>query len=297
MDESNFVDLNTLKAAVYQAGSPEPLERFFSGGEELRTIGYLAYDAADMACAYYGIFPMHVTRGSSRKLAAQSGSTMTHPHHQGRGLFKTLAAQTFATARQSQIEFVFGFPNRNSYPGFVRSLGWEHRRTMTNYLIPVRTLPFNMARRHSSGVTAWQAKVLRKRSDVFSPTEIQAPHYSSGRGGAVRDAAYLHLRKSGLYAISGLNWACYFKIGRWMEVGDLIATSDSIDDALSELKGLAGQLGTSLISVHTAPGSHLDRLLWLRARAKTGLPYCHLSLNSPEDPDNYDFARIDYDTY
>ena len=49
-----------------------------------------------------------------------SMATVTHPAHRGKGLFKTLARQSYETAREEHYEFVIGVANANSYPGFIK---------------------------------------------------------------------------------------------------------------------------------------------------------------------------------
>jgi hypothetical protein len=57
-------------------------------------------------------------------LTGQSCDTMVRPDHQGRGWFVKLAKRNYEYAVRRGIEAVFGMPGRNSYPGFMRSLGW-----------------------------------------------------------------------------------------------------------------------------------------------------------------------------
>src|SRR5690606_25399305 len=73
--------------------------------------------------------------------AVQSGDTMTHKKHQGKGLFTQLARMTFELAAHKGAEFVYGWPNKNSYPGFINKLKWIHHNNVNNYEIKVITLP------------------------------------------------------------------------------------------------------------------------------------------------------------
>ena len=47
---------------------------------------------------------------------------------------KALARMTYFEAFEQGIELIFGFPNKNSYPGFVK-LGWTFRENMQNFTI------------------------------------------------------------------------------------------------------------------------------------------------------------------
>src|SRR5690349_10058338 len=98
--------------------------------------GYIAYASATKTpAAFYGVFPCYLSYQGQTILAAQSGDTMTHKDHQGKGLFVTLAKKTYQLVESLGVKVVFGFPNENSYPGFVRKLNWDHYEDLHAYLI------------------------------------------------------------------------------------------------------------------------------------------------------------------
>ena len=93
-------------------------------------------------CIFYGVaYPCRMEYQGKLYLAAQSGDTMTNPKYAGKGLFTTLAKMTYDLARTEGIQFIFGFPNSNSYPGFVKKLSWTHLENMSDYKIKVFALP------------------------------------------------------------------------------------------------------------------------------------------------------------
>lgn len=105
-------------------------------------LGYIAYDKNGQPAAYYAVYPCYLTNGNEKFLAAQSGDTMTHPDHRGQGLFVLLAEKTYDLCKASNVRCVFGFPNENSYPGFVRKLNWQHVDDMRSYVVRVKSLPW-----------------------------------------------------------------------------------------------------------------------------------------------------------
>lgn len=105
-------------------------------------LGYIAYDVHNKPAAYYAVYPCFLTNGKDRFLAAQSGDTMTHPNHRGQGLFVRLAQKTYELCKESNVRCVFGFPNENSYPGFVRKLNWQHVDDMRSFIVRVKSLPW-----------------------------------------------------------------------------------------------------------------------------------------------------------
>jgi hypothetical protein len=105
------------------------------------TIGHLAYYSDGTPVAYYGVFPCIVEFHGQRIFAAQNGDTMTHSKHRGKGLFTILAKRTNELAIQKGVNFIFGFPNKNAYPGLVNKLGWIHKENMKLYKIKFFAFP------------------------------------------------------------------------------------------------------------------------------------------------------------
>jgi len=58
-------------------------------------------------------------------------NTATHPEHQGKKLFTTLAEKTYEYAFSQGYAFVIGVANANSTPGFLRKLGFQHVAPLT----------------------------------------------------------------------------------------------------------------------------------------------------------------------
>ncbi|MBK7149202.1 MAG: GNAT family N-acetyltransferase [Bacteroidetes bacterium] len=105
-------------------------------------VGYIAYSEEGKAAGFYGVFPCMVTYKGNQYLAAQSGDTMTHSQHTGKGLFTALATETYNYCKSIGVHFVFGFPNKNSYPGFTKKLGWIHFDDIHAYVLRVRCIPW-----------------------------------------------------------------------------------------------------------------------------------------------------------
>lgn len=103
-------------------------------------VGYIAYSENNEPAAFYGVFPCLAAYNGKTFLVAQSGDTMTHSQHTGKGLFVALAKKTYALCQELGIQLVFGFPNQNSYPGFVRKLDWVHFDDIEAYTIRVKGL-------------------------------------------------------------------------------------------------------------------------------------------------------------
>lgn len=105
-------------------------------------VGFIAYDQNNNPAAYYGVYPCQIEYKGKLYLVAQSGDTMTHSSHTGKGLFTQLALLTYNYCQENGFHLVFGFPNENSFPGFIKKLAWTHFDNITPYLIRVKIIPW-----------------------------------------------------------------------------------------------------------------------------------------------------------
>tara|TARA_Y100001960_G_C14743441_1_gene864316 strand:- start:1256 stop:2329 length:1074 start_codon:yes stop_codon:yes gene_type:complete len=88
----------------------------------------------DRFAGLYTLWPISLYLAGTEVLGGQSMDTMTHPDHQGRGLFTKLALASYEIAASRGVKALYGFPNPNSYPGFVNKLNWDHTGDITHYI-------------------------------------------------------------------------------------------------------------------------------------------------------------------
>ncbi len=142
--ESNVADLGVIFKDAF--GQDLQHEKFLKKqktglfGDEF--VGYIAYDQFNSPAAFYGVYSCQIEYNGKFFLAAQSGDTMTHSEHTGKGLFTQLATRTYEYCKENGFHCVFGFPNENSFPGFIKRLGWSHFDNLTPYLIRVKCIPW-----------------------------------------------------------------------------------------------------------------------------------------------------------
>lgn len=74
---------------------------------------------------HYAVTPMEVKVTNKVVNTTFSMTTMTHPNYRGRGIFSLLGEETYREATQRGFKFVYGFPNQNSYLGFIKKLNWK----------------------------------------------------------------------------------------------------------------------------------------------------------------------------
>lgn len=87
----------------------------------------------DELIGHYAVFPVEMIIDSKIQLSAFSMTTMTHPDHQGKGIFKTLALYLYDYIHvKFGIKLIWGFPNLNSHYGFVKNLNWKDVGLLAN---------------------------------------------------------------------------------------------------------------------------------------------------------------------
>jgi GNAT superfamily N-acetyltransferase len=83
----------------------------------------LSWDG-DILAAHYAVSPVTMRINGQDWLTGLSGTTMTHPHYRGQGLFPKLARSVYALMAQAGMGMVWGLPNALSHRGFIRDLEW-----------------------------------------------------------------------------------------------------------------------------------------------------------------------------
>lgn len=73
---------------------------------------------------HYAVLPTRLSFRGNSFIAYRSMTTMVHPDGRGKGLFTELAKRVYSMLETDGASMVYGFPNANSAPGFIRNLGW-----------------------------------------------------------------------------------------------------------------------------------------------------------------------------
>lgn len=286
LSTSNLKDLYTLFTAVYnKACPPSYFERkydtAYTGAHD---IGYLAY-LGNVPVAYYGVIPTILSIRQQKVLAAQSCDTMTHPAHQKKGLFVKLARQTFELARQEGIQLIFGFPNQNSYPGFIKHLGFTHADTMHRHTIRFSNTPIKM--------------LLRKLG--FAGGRQSAEHLANillqeGHDGVIYDKAYMTYKRYNSNTVIGTPeqrfWVNLSK-GGW--IGALAPLyTEQFSQTLRNLENLTK---ASSITFMISPGTGLDSTLSKTRKAEKGFAVIIKNLSGKYETNRLKFQFSDIDIF
>ena len=219
-------------------------------------VGFIAYDQNKNPAAFYGVYPCKIEYEGVKYLAAQSGDTMTHSAHTGKRLFTQLALKTYAYCQENGFHLVFGFPNENSYPGFIKKLGWSHFDDMTPYLIRVKCIPWirlkNTFKLPQALHDKWCDFVLNKlkkgqpfKSSAFT---VETPVIDHSK----EFFAYKTYGENYLIQLNGIN--VWLKVDdRFLIIGDIDSCSETeFEKTIHALKKIAFKLGLPHLRFQTS---------------------------------------------
>ncbi len=266
-------------------------------------VGYLAFPVNSNApAAYYGVFPMLCKKKGELFLVAQSGDTMTHPAHQGKGLFVHLANATYELAKNEGIKFVFGFPNKNSYPGFIKKLNWQHYGDINNYVIKTGTLPFDKLAKKIP-IVKWifdKYVDLKLRKIGVSQAISNSIEFQSGSLGYVMHNSIFFDYKTYYknYRINLNGTKCVVRTDGRLWVGDIDNCSkDQFFRAIESLLILAKKLGCSSLQLSLFNGLTYDGYLKEKYPVFNTSPVGAITFNPSIKPEEFVFQALDFDTY
>jgi GNAT superfamily N-acetyltransferase len=265
-----------------------------------RDLGYLAYSDENEPAAYYGVFAAKLSINGLVIQGAQSGDTATHSRHRGKGLFTDLARATYELAAREGVQVIFGFPNKNSYPGFVKKLDWKHTHDIDVYKIKVLTLPLAQAARKYAwmkGFFNWWVSMFVKSKTTSHLLESSIT--SAGQNGVIHDAAYYAYKQSdNKYLIKYNGIRMWLKFDGFLWVGDMelndIAT---FRNSMKLLKGLAFRTGCDKIVFHASPGTKLHTMLSADYSKSSVMPAAGLNLDGGDSITSLKFIGADFDSW
>ncbi len=264
-------------------------------------VGFLAIDKLTKEpAAYYGVFPLTLLIRGEKKLAAQSGDTMTHKNHRKKGLFVQLAKITFEECRARGFVMIFGQPNAFSKHGLINSLKFLHLDDVNRYdlKLKIKTLPlFKISRRLGflKAYNNYAKTVLRKhiiqQVDDFTNPANELPIKT------LRDKNYLLYKEADdKFFIKINSVVLWIKLAEILWIGDA-DNYDKIDaPVIRKLKRLAFALGINTISFHI--NNAMMRPAFLNSfSAYSTEASCFYYLDNDYDNSNMIITGADFDTW
>ena len=87
----------------------------------------------DVLAGHYAVSALEMVVDDEEVLASLSGTTMTHPSFQGKGIFSILSLELYDRVnREHGVNMVLGFPNKNSHYGLVKKIEWKDMTIVPN---------------------------------------------------------------------------------------------------------------------------------------------------------------------
>ncbi len=123
-DMKKLVDLQNAVYVGKHVFSSQTFQHWYLDNPNGRVVSYNAL-YGDIIAAHYAVIPVKMEISERIVPGLLSMATVTHPEHQGKGLFKQLAKCTYDYATRMGYEFVIGVANSNSFPGFIKHLRFQ----------------------------------------------------------------------------------------------------------------------------------------------------------------------------
>lgn len=264
-------------------------------------IGYVAIAQNGTPAAYYGVFPIECEYEGKRITCAQSGDTMTHSDHRGKGLFIELAKKTYALAKESGLAFVYGFPNKNSYPGFVNKLSWQHQEDLNLYSIKVLTLPLAKLAKKVNAFRVFYDLYIKLVLMFYTKEVVGFPNslITEGKNAIIHDNNFFDYKKYSNTSILKLRGKkVWVKVDGRLWIGDIQHVSEQgFRNVISSLTTLAFLIGTNEIHFHAHPDTSYNTFMSNLGKVKSKNPIGFLDLESGIDVTSFKFQSGDFDTF
>lgn len=169
------------------------------------------------------LWPTRLRVGTEVVAGAQSIDTMTHPRYRGQGMFTRLGQEAMRCAVERDIELLVAFPNVQSCPGFIRSLGWQQVADAPMSVRPLRPSHHHRVPRWAGPAVDQAARLLPRGAQRGIETRPGRPGDPAMaqllRGGVSstgcrldKDAAYLQWRFDDA-AGRQYRWVCAYRDG------------------------------------------------------------------------------------
>lgn len=262
-------------------------------------IGYLALDSENNPVAYYGVFPMIVEIDTNKFICAQSGDTMTHPKHQGKGLFITLAKLTYELASLEGVKFVFGFPNNNSFPGFSKKLNWTFNEKISKIEINVHTIPLAKVAKKVNFLSPAYKKYCNLFISQKSINESMFGKFKKDLDSIAYTKDYLNYKSYfEHYYMAGDGWQIVFKIDGLLWIG-LLDCNDipMLIYVVNKLKKICFILGINKIVYLGSPNNLVVKQLSTIKKPKEHYNIGFLKLDNKINAEKVCYSSFDIDTF
>jgi GNAT superfamily N-acetyltransferase len=272
IQEKHLGDLKILHDIIFGNDTTDSFlpNKFNTSEFGASPIGFIAYDENNHPVAFYGVYPCKIEFREKSFLVAQSGDTMTHPEHQGKGLFTQLAKLTYEACKSEDIHLVFGFPNENSYPGFVKRLGWTHFDDLNVYLIRVKGIAWLRLKKTFRLPQSWHSRwcqfILKRqpKGHAFASSIKNDEHAVVDHSPEFFD--YKCYGGNFLIQVTGISVWVKFN-AEYLIIGDMdVHAEEDFLKVISKLKPIARWCGLPYLRMHVSSSTQYDD--WFQRHGK-----------------------------
>jgi GNAT superfamily N-acetyltransferase len=298
MTEDSISDVVSLLQASYPderyslAQRVAKFDTEYFGYLGVKNVGYLAYHGGAPA-AFYGLFPCRMRWRGRTILGAQSGDTVTHPSHRRRGLFFHLAEKTYDLAGTLGISILYGLPNPDAYPGFLK-LNWQ-----TPFRMQIRVARTPTLRRLNKLLPSALRRAMFTDAQIIDPSDVDFKNANNQRGELFveRSTEFLRYKRYNDNCVmrfrSGDAWISIRSDGLF--VGDAWPSSGEGAALWHDIIDYGQALGLPRVYYHTTPNLSVHGM---RGTLGTGLPVIVKNLRESEvDLSAIAITGADYDTF
>jgi hypothetical protein len=278
----------------------ELLKKYQTGfcGKEM--FGYFAYAENGDPAAFYGIFPSFVKMQGIKTLAAQTGDVITHKDHQRKGLFIQVAEKTAELAKDSGIELLWGVPNNNSSPGFLKHLHWKETNKMRVFSIAVKGIPFyrimnklKLNRYYSQWILSIEKKYYFNREFFIGPI------MRGSDDSLWKDADFNQYKNySSSFFINFKGLSIWAKAEGVLFIGDMENPLNLLPSQVLEImKKLCRLVGLNSIQFEMSPNSYWHTQLEQVHQSVSGGPICFFPMSISSETFDIQLTGSDIDIF
>jgi hypothetical protein len=268
----------------------------------LRDIGVLAEAQDGSPAAYYGVFPSIMSYHGQDILAAQSGDTMTSPHHQKKGLFTQLAKETYKLAAENKVSLVYGFPNENSYPGFKNKLDWQFTGVLQNYSIINPTIPLcEVTYKYKAFQNLYHSYVRYRLSNlILINNEENISNLDTESSGVKKDLRFLEYKmlSPDVYFIRINGFILLIKVNNHLQIGAIARfEKNKLPEFIHTIKKLGTILGCRRTIFALSKNYWLNDYMQSTLPATEGMPIGFFVIDQSIKIEDFSFCLADFDTF
>ena len=199
---------------------------------------------------------------------------------------------------------IFGFPNKNSYPGFKEKLNWVFCGDMQKFRINTLTIPlceisarFIILEPLYLSFINWR---IRKFILNLSENNINNFNFSNVKGQIIKDIRFFEykLRNKTCFFLRYKDFSLLIKVKNHLHIG-IVGYFDKlrINEFINAVKSLSRKLGCGQINLILSENHWLYEYLINEFKPSTGLPIGFHLFNEEINPDEIQFTAADFDTF